>query len=320
MEAVAPLPQAIPRLIADALTQLRASVEHTLYAETEFLLGRSLSPDEAKAIEMPAFAEAHLLPPWFKDQRRRELPPLHLGTSLADRITRLQPFQGRESADHPMHLLAEHTNMAKHRALAVAATRLGAVYPVRPHSGLTVALPLTLRPQPGDGLPLRQGDVFASAPQGQPIALSVAPTVSLQRPHTKVWNIAADELQLLEHWVRATAIPVLVTGTRDVPELPPQLDITVGHQDLRAELASAGLISAVNRARHRMTADTARRGLAELLAPDPDAPQARSIRAWSASLDDDAALARMERLARAGTDAFGALLAEALGHTGWSTQ
>ncbi|MFK0045983.1 hypothetical protein ACIQU4_18060 [Streptomyces sp. NPDC090741] len=43
VEAIAPLPQAITRLIADALTQLRAAAQHTLQAETEFLLGRPLT-------------------------------------------------------------------------------------------------------------------------------------------------------------------------------------------------------------------------------------------------------------------------------------
>lgn len=31
--AVAPIPEVLPRLVADALTQLRAALEHTLYAE-----------------------------------------------------------------------------------------------------------------------------------------------------------------------------------------------------------------------------------------------------------------------------------------------
>lgn len=321
VKAVLPLPQAIPRLIADALTQLRAAVEHTLYAETEFLLGRPLTSEEAKSIEMPAFAEARLLDQWLKDRRRRKLPPLHAGTPLVDRITRLQPFERKDSADHPMRLLAEHTNLAKHRTPAVAATRLGAVYPDNPHRDLTVALPLTLRPQPGDGLPLLPGDIVASAPQGERVVFSVVPTVSLQRPHTKVWNIAAHELQLLEEWVRTTAIPILVAGTRDVPALPPQLDITIGHQDLRLELDGAGRTPAVSRATGKIAADAARRGLAELLAPTPSSPDAKTIRAWAASLDDEASVAHLKRLARVRTDAaaataaYSALLAEARGYT-----
>ncbi|MFJ9810676.1 hypothetical protein ACIRTB_20855 [Streptomyces sp. NPDC101158] len=320
VKAVAPLPQAVPRLIADALTQLRAAVEHTLYAETEFLLGRPLAPDEAKSIEMPAFVEVSQLDKWLQDRRRRKLPPLRAGTPLVDRIKRLQPFQRKDSADHPMRLLAEHTNLAKHRTPAVAATRLGAVYPDDPRSDLTVALPLRLRPQPGEGLPLQPGDIVASAPQGERIAFSVIPTVSLQRPHTQVWNIAAHELQLLEEWVRTTAIPILITGTRDVPALPPQLDITVGHQDLRVELADAGRMPAAIRAANKMAADAARSGLAELLAPTPNSPDAKTIRAWAASLDDEASVEHLQRLARVSTDAaaasaaYSTLVAEARGY------
>jgi hypothetical protein len=50
VQEVAPLPQAIPRLVADALTQLRAALEHTLYAEVEAALGRPLTEEEAKSV------------------------------------------------------------------------------------------------------------------------------------------------------------------------------------------------------------------------------------------------------------------------------
>jgi hypothetical protein len=51
--AVAPLPAAINRYAADALTQLRATIEHTVYAEVEHLLGRQLTEAEGRRIDMP---------------------------------------------------------------------------------------------------------------------------------------------------------------------------------------------------------------------------------------------------------------------------
>ncbi|WP_329212943.1 hypothetical protein OG352_39705 [Streptomyces sp. NBC_01485] len=286
VQEVAPLPQAIPRLVADALTQLRAALEHTLYAEVETALGRPLTDEEAKSVEMPATCDAAALAHWFGNRRRRQLPPLNVGTPLAQRIERLQPFQRRTPDEHPLRLLAVYTNVAKHRTPAVAATRLGAVHPDDPHSDLTVALPLKHGPQPGDGLPLREGDVLASAPRGARIPFSVWPTVSLQRPHTRVWAIAANELELLEAWVRTVAIPVLITGRHDVSPLPPHLDITVGHRDIRAALATADRTPAVVRSRDRIAAITGRAGLVEFLAFFTERPEAETVRAWLDSLDD----------------------------------
>lgn len=296
VKALAPLPEAVPRLVADALTQLRAALEHTLYAEVEANLGRPLTDEEARGVEMPATTDAGALAKWFRDGRRRRLPPLHVGTPLAQRIERLQPFQRRDADEHPLRLLAVYTNLAKHRTPAVAATRLGAVYPDDPRSDLTVALPLKPRPQPGDGLPLKEGDTLANAPRGARVPFSVVPTVSLQRPHTGVWVIAAHELELLEEWVRTIAIPVLVTGTYEVRPLPPQLDISVGHGDLRGELATAGRTTAVVRARDRIAAVIARAGLVEVLAPSSEGPEARTVRIWLDSLGDEAVVERAVRL------------------------
>ncbi|MFF1680934.1 hypothetical protein ACFVYG_33455 [Streptomyces sp. NPDC058256] len=296
VKALAPIPEAVPRLVADALTQLRAALEHTLYAEVEANLGRPLTDEEARGVEMPATTDAGALAKWFRDGRRRRLPPLHVGTPLAQRIERLQPFQRRDSDEHPLRLLAVYTNMAKHRTPAVAATRLGAVYPDDPRSDLTVVLPLKPRPQPGDGLPLKEGDALASAPRGARIPFSVVPTVSLQRPHTGVWVIAAHELDLLEQWVRTIAIPVLVTGNYGVTRLPPQLDIAVGREDLRAELATAGRTPAVVRARDKIAAVSARTGLVEVLAPSLGGPEAKTVRIWLDSLDDDTVVEHVVRL------------------------
>ncbi|WP_107475651.1 hypothetical protein, partial [Streptomyces sp. Sge12] len=263
--AIAPIPEVMPRLVADALTQLRAALEHALYAEVEHLLQRPLTDQEARTIEMPACPDQARFEEWLAHGRRRKLPPLAAGGVLAERIRTLQPFQRRDVDDHPLRLLAEHTNLAKHRTPAVAATRLGAVYPDRQHPDLTVALPLERNPQPGYGLALQPGDILASGPRGARIELSILPPVCLQRPHTGVWNIALKELGYLEDWVRTTAIPILITGSRQNTPIPPQLDITIGHSDLRRALLSAGTMPAVERGNLSIQATVARRSLPEIL-------------------------------------------------------
>ncbi|MYQ61918.1 hypothetical protein GTY68_32775 [Streptomyces sp. SID4926] len=296
--AVAPLPQAIPRLIADALTQLRAAMEHTLYTEVEHRLGRPMTAQEARCIEMPACASADDFTKWLRHGRRSQLQPFHFGAPLTERIRALQPFQRRDSDDHPLRLLVEHTNLSKHRTPAVAATRLGAIYPDKPHPDLTVALPLKLRSQAGDGLPLRVGDILASGPLDARIPISVMSTVSLQRPHTGVWNIAMRELEHLEEWVRTSAIPVLITGTRDVTPLPPQLDIMTGHEDLRGELANSENTTAAQRARQRMMAQIARSDLVDLLSGHESPLSPTEVRTWVDTLDDISVLQKTDQLIR----------------------
>ncbi|MEW1725187.1 hypothetical protein [Streptomyces sp. NPDC093109] len=201
-----------------------------------------------------------------------------------------------------------HTNLAKHRMPALAATRVGAVYPDTHDPRVEVAI----APDPGVGrsITLTQGSVLASAPQGERILLNVVPTVALQRPHTGAWVVAASELGALEKWVRTIAIPTLVTGGAEVPNLPPQLDITTGHNDTRQALLGAGNIPAADRAKARISAAVSRASLVDLLAPLPDSPGQGVLHAWIASLDDAQVLERMHHLATGQVVALVGILAE----------
>ncbi|WP_328774833.1 hypothetical protein OHU17_00270 [Streptomyces goshikiensis] len=306
---VAPLPAAISRLVADALTQLRAAVEHTLFAEVEHLLDRSMSTAEEKCIEVPAFTTEENFDKWLAHRHRRNLPPLGSGAPLTGCLRRLQPYQHEDTERHPLRVLAEHTNLAKHRVPAVATTRLGAVYPDQPHPDVAVAI----SPAPGTGrsIALEAGDVLASAPRGQQIVLNVVPTVALQRPHTGEWIVAAKELGLLEQWVRTTAVPTLITGTAHVAPLPPQFDITTGHEDLRQVLAGAGQVAAAGRLAMRIGAAGARGSLVDLIASLRGSPDRDALQGWVDSLDDQAAVARVNRLAENNLVAVVTLLAEA---------
>ncbi|WP_344547283.1 hypothetical protein [Actinomadura fulvescens] len=61
---VAPLPQGIVRLAADALNQLRSVLEHIVYAELTHLANGSLTDQQARSIEMPATNSADSYLQW----------------------------------------------------------------------------------------------------------------------------------------------------------------------------------------------------------------------------------------------------------------
>ncbi|MEV6962675.1 hypothetical protein AB0M97_26545 [Streptomyces sp. NPDC051207] len=174
---IAPLPEAVPRLVADAVTQLRAVLEHTVYAEVQHMLRRSLTAEEERSIEMAASTSLADFEAWLNHRRRRGLPPLQPSAPLAQRIRTLQPFQRREPGEHPLKILVEYTNMAKHRRPTVAAARLGAVHPDAPNPGLAVSQPFERRPQPGSGQPIHVNDIIAMAPRGAYIPFSIWTTV-----------------------------------------------------------------------------------------------------------------------------------------------
>jgi hypothetical protein len=288
---IAPLPTAVSRYVADALTQLRAAIEHTLFAEVEHQLGRELDATESRRIEMPVCTTADAYESWLVDRRRTDLAPLRSGTALTSHIRDLQTYRRSRDVDsHPLRVLAEHTNHAKHRSPAVAATQLGVVIPDWQQSGLQVYTPAQDRP-------LQPGDVLASGPLHPQVPLSIWPKVSIQRPHTRTWHVVLNELSTLEEWVRKIAIPHLLTGGHDVSALPPSLDTTIGYADVRPALLTAGDTSAAEQESRRMQADSVRVGLTETLAKHRTAPDTSLVETWVRSLSDDDVLERFDRIA-----------------------
>ncbi|GIE36075.1 hypothetical protein Ait01nite_091200 [Actinoplanes italicus] len=289
--AVAPLPSAVSRNAAAALTQLRAAIEHTLFAEVEQQLGRPLSAGEGRRIEMPTCARDADLIAWANDRRRASITPLHVGAPLFERIRRLQPYQHPRPDDHPLRVLAEHTNLAKHRTPAVAATLLGAVIPDRRASDLVLAS--------GPDKPLQAGDVLATGPRYQRIPLSIWPKISIQRPHTGTWHVAMTELGEIETWARTIALPVLIAGRTDVTPLPPQLDTSIGYDDTYAALSEAGTVPAAQRMSRRMQAAVVRLGIADTLALHPESPDSATVSGWLDALDDEQVFNKQIQLSHA---------------------
>ncbi len=127
VDTVAPIPRKLPLLVADALGALRAALEHALFAEVEARDGR-LGEKAARLVEIPAADSYDKFNEWVQRRARNGPPSLREGSELVARIERLQPFNRKDSENHPLTLLTLHTNHAKHRTPAVTAVRLAAAY------------------------------------------------------------------------------------------------------------------------------------------------------------------------------------------------
>lgn len=295
VEKVAPIPRKVPLLVADALVAFRAALEHTLFAEVEFLDGAPLDEKAAKLVEMPA-SDTHVkFAEWTKKRARNGPPSLRAGGELARRIEALQPFHRHVQADlHPLARLVLHTNHAKHRTPAITAVRLAAM--IRDDQK-----PRSLRdysPLPEE--PMRIGDIIAETPLGTKAPVTLFPTVGINRPGTDRWPVLIKELDEISRWVRTQAVPRLITGTEPpVPALPTRYEIAVAHEDERGAMSVGSTKTAVERYQLRLGAASARIDLADLINRIDGSPNSRQIVAWLEQLTDDEVMERVGRLGAA---------------------
>lgn len=292
IRAIAPIPEAVPRLAADALNQMRSAIEHALFAEVEHLTGRKLEPEEAQAVEMPVAKDPKALADWFKHKRRRTLPVLQATGVLGERIGALQPHGAADEQSHLLKVLAEHTNLSKHRIPAVAAVRLGTIVPDYPAPGLVIA------GEYEDDRPLNVGDVLVSIPAGVGVPMSIWPKLGIRRPHTGEWIVLIHELCQLESWVRTEAVPVIIVGTTDVSPIPPHLDINRGYTAYADARAEAKVVPAGERHQLRILGKGAREGLPAVFQQMlPNIPGA-AVDAFVDSLSDADAVETIKRYMR----------------------
>ena len=294
LRKVRALPEAVPRIFADATTQLRAAIEHTIYTQVEHELGKTIGEAglDGRVIEMPAHTEEQSFAGWSNNPRRKLIQPLQPGSNLHTRIRALQPFQSADPERHPMRLLAEYTNFAKHRSPSVANVGVGPVIPDFESEGMRVAARTgkTLRPA-------EAGDVIASGPIGVLVPISVYPNIAVQQPHTQDWNVLMHEMNNLAEWVRLMAIPILIAGTPDVDALPPGLNLRVAHEGFVDALQGAGRVTAFEHNQRRVVAQGLRDGLADMLsAGSKPRIDYATVLEWARTLEDDDVLSRMELL------------------------
>lgn len=285
------MPRKVPLLVADALVALRNSIEHTLFAEIEFLDGE-LDEKAARAVEMPASYTYDAFHRWVKTRAKNGSPSLQRGSEVLRRIEGLQPFQRtKDPQNHPLALLVLHTNHSKHRAPAVTAVSLAALY--REDRALLSLADVERRPEG----PLQIGDVIAETPRGTQVPVTLFPTVGINRPGTDRWPALMKELEGLATWVRTQAVPRLVTGTEPpLPSLPARYEIGVGHDDERSALTTGATASAVQLHTDRLSAEVVRRDMVETIAQMDSAPSREQIAAWLQSLSVQELLTRMREL------------------------
>ncbi|RJT97040.1 hypothetical protein D6T65_15130 [Arthrobacter frigidicola] len=283
----------MPRLAADAVNQLRSAIEHALYAEVEHLTGRSLDERESQAIEMPIKTDAAGLKDWFQHRRRRSLPVLHSDGSLGQRIEALQPYhQAPDHQVHPLKLLAEYSNLSKHRTPAVAAVRLGAIIPDIYVPGLRV------REQDGRNQLLEVDDVLVSVPEGNVVPIDIWPMIGIRRPHTGEWIVLPTELKELELWVRTVALPTIIAGGVNCEQLPPYLDISLGYQVFEDALSNARNLPAADRYAKRIVGEGLRSDFPRMFGESLPSVSPDVIKSFVSVLSDDKAIEIMERYAR----------------------
>lgn len=287
---VAPMPRKLPLVVADALVALRAALEHALFAEVEFRDG-PLDEKAARLVEIPASRTAEEFLAWAKGRARYGPASLQYGSELVKRIEGLQPFNRKDAENHPLARLVLYTNHAKHRTPAVTAVRIAAMYQEDQRPRSVHDLP----PRPEE--PLQVGDVIAETPFGTQVPVALFPTIGINRPGTGRWPILMTELDEISGWVRAQAVPRLITGTEPPkPGLPTRYEISAGHEDERSAMAAGTATTAAQRHQQRLGAAFVRIDLVDTIDQMDGSPGADQISAWLAHLSDEDVLQRMSQL------------------------
>ncbi|WP_412161706.1 hypothetical protein [Curtobacterium flaccumfaciens] len=245
--AVHPIPAAVSRGVGDIVSALRGVLEHTVFAEVEHRANRRLTEVEERALEVPVCGSGESFDKWAREKRRRELPGLGLDGEISVKLRALQPFAWVGDDPSPLRLLADHSNVSKHRQPAMVSARLGRVVPEFPVESLRL-------PEPS-GNPAIAGELIADAPLHPRVELDVWPIIALRRPGTDTWPVLMAELAMLETWVRETALPTLLDLDSD-QHLPAATDVHIGHADSReAGAAAAGSTPAAIRNQERLVAE-----------------------------------------------------------------
>ncbi|WP_193117365.1 hypothetical protein [Brachybacterium tyrofermentans] len=289
--SVAPIPRKVQLLVVDAMVGLRNALEHTLFAEVEYRDG-DLDAKAARQVEIPANETIENFQKWIASKRKNGPPSLQADSELLERIDALQPYHRvQDPSDHPLAILAAHTNRYKHRTVPSTAVMLPAMY--REDQMPSSLSDLPRRPE----APLQVGEVIAENPIGTKVMVTLFPTVGINRPDTARWPVLMKELDQLAHWVRAVAVPRLITGAPSVvPALPARYAIAVGHEDDRSSLAGGSAKAAPQVHLERLSARMVRADMGETLGAMQDAPEKDQITAWLESLSDEEMLRRMSEL------------------------
>ncbi|RPE77890.1 MULTISPECIES: hypothetical protein [unclassified Frondihabitans] len=286
---IRPIPPIVSRLTADVVNNLRNVLEHALFAAVEHDLVRPMTEKEARSIEVSAVKDEPSFDAWLADKRRAGMPPLSVGSPLAEALRSIQPFTWTGPKPSPLALLVEHSNASKHRVPAIAQMQLGQVTPDFLVPGMIVAEP--------SGQPAKVGDLIASGPPNIPVGLDIWATATIRRPLTGGWVTLQTEMSDIEAWVRTVALPTLL-GLTSGQVLPATVDVRQEVDDLRAAaMAASDEPAAVGNTVILMAEGVVRPGLLSLLLPECSSAEERhAVKWWVEEMTDYQVIARHERL------------------------
>jgi Phage integrase family len=136
-----------------------------------------------------------------------------------------------------------------------------------------------------------------STPTIEQVPVAIFPTIGINRPGTDRWPILMTELDEICRWVRAQAVPRLITGTEPPePGLPARYEISTGHEDERRAMAAGTSTTAAQRHQQRLSAAVVRIDLVDPIDQMDGSPGPDQISTWLAHLSDADVLERMSQL------------------------
>lgn len=290
---IKPIPSALTRLIADALTSMRAAMEHALFTEAEYLNGGPLDEVGSRTVEMPCCEEPGLFEAWLSKNKKVRPASIALEGELVERIEALQPYRAAHApGSHPLRRLASFTNNAKHRAPVSIGTAVPVVHRLDEEADIEEARRGN-RPK----TPVEVGDtIFQTLDRGR-VEIDVFPALVIHRTETDEWVPLVAELNEIDTWVREEAVPRIITG--EDPEgkrLPARYDITSGHIDERTAISVGTMTKSWQTYRQRFGAITFRESFAEWFSDVPTAPGEGGVDQWLRSLSDAEVIERSSRL------------------------
>ncbi|MBF6166326.1 hypothetical protein IU486_16410 [Streptomyces gardneri] len=228
---VRPIPPLASMLFSEAIHHLRAAMENVPFYLVEEERGSAIPEKDSPRIKVPVQDDATKFSSW-QDSVKKHIPELVAGTTLGDRLMKLQPYIDTASRvpsisellgrmmgvnvdyEHPMLLLQRYPNIDKHRVIRMAAART--IFKRGDAPMVNVSLEFQN---------LEPGTVLTTTRPGEPVMLELNSAVMVERPDSPTMVGPMVELSYLHRHVAEVVIPTLVTG-RSLPQsLPPAIDL-----------------------------------------------------------------------------------------------
>lgn len=241
---IRPIPPLVSMLFSEAIHHLRAAIENTLFHLVETARGAAIPENQAYLVGLPVSDDREKFEKWQSKMTGRGLIELGSATTLGNRIAGLQPFADPVAVPsldpelatlmnvqpeyaHPMVLLQKYSNIDKHRAIRMAATRT-----------LIQRGDESFRLRDRSMRPIAVGDVLATVPLGVQIEVDTTSAVHVQRPDKSTWVSPGRELYEIHRHVSDVIIPTLVKGLALTRSIPPNINLGDTGQEVEDRIRS----------------------------------------------------------------------------------